>query len=97
VTAPRTWHLEYFDNGAWKRVAATAPYTAALHAFTTVTFALVTTRCLRAVFEASTDGATYAAVAAQEWEVLATEKRSPARVPVRGAANADCRDAVVPS
>ncbi|MCC7000940.1 MAG: family 43 glycosylhydrolase [Gemmatimonadaceae bacterium] len=91
VTAPRAWRLEYFEGGAWRSVSATAQYTTNLHAFNRVEFAPVKTRCLRAVFDASTDGKTYAAVAAQEWEVHATVKRVPARLSPKGAANAACR------
>jgi hypothetical protein len=50
----------------------------------------VTTRCLRAVFDASTDGASFAAVALQEWEVFSTRPRAPQRPSVKGAATADC-------
>ncbi|MGE0440134.1 MAG: family 43 glycosylhydrolase [Gemmatimonadales bacterium] len=91
VTAPRAWHLEYFDGQDWRPVGATTPYPAALGTFNRISFAPVTTRCLRAVFDASTDGSTYAAVALQEWEVLATTPRPPRRVPPRDRASPLCR------
>jgi hypothetical protein len=50
----------------------------------------VTTRCLRAVFDASTDGTSYAAVALQEWEVYSTHPRAARRPSVKGAASPDC-------
>lgn len=55
-----------------------------------VDFAPVTTRCLRAVFDASTDGVSFAAVALQEWEVFSTRVRAPRRPSVKGAATASC-------
>jgi hypothetical protein len=42
-------------------------YSSTLNADNRVDFAPVTTRCLRAVFDASTDGVSFAAVALQEW------------------------------
>ena len=50
----------------------------------------VSTRCLRAVFTASTDGTTFAAVAEQERQVEALEKRVARREPMRGLASASC-------
>jgi hypothetical protein len=90
VAPPKAWRLEYWDGAQWRAVSATSPYTSTLHASNRVDFAPVTTRCLRAVFDASTDGATYAAVALQEWEAYSTSKRAPRRQSVKGAANANC-------
>lgn len=90
VAPPKTWHLEYRDGNAWKPVDATSPYTSALNADNRVTFAPVTTRCLRAVFDASTNDTTYAAVALQEWEAYATHARAARRPSVKGAASPDC-------
>jgi hypothetical protein len=67
-----------------------SPYTSTADADNKVEFSPVTTRCLRAVFDASTDGATFAAVALQEWEVYSTRARPPRRPSVKGAATADC-------
>ncbi|MDC7677416.1 family 43 glycosylhydrolase [Asticcacaulis machinosus] len=71
VAPPKAWHLEYWSDAdkKWTPIAAQYP-AATLNAFNDVAFEPVTTRCLRAVFDASTDGKTYAAVAAQEWEAL---------------------------
>lgn len=78
VAPPAAWHLEYWDGG-WKPVPAaygTAPGT-----FQEVRFAPLTTRCLRAVFEASQGGGTYAGVGVQEWEALAPTGRVPSLAP----------------
>lgn len=90
VAPPKAWHLEYRDGNTWKSVNATSPYTANVNAFNRVDFAPITTRCLRAVFDASTDGKTFAAVAAQEWQAIATQSRAPLRMPVKGQASANC-------
>lgn len=78
VAPPATWHLEYWDGG-WKPVAAA--YGTAAGRFEEVRFAPVTTRCLRAVFDASSAGGTFAGVGVQEWEVLAPRARRPAAAP----------------
>ena len=90
VAPPTAWRLEYWDDGAWKAVDAALPYTSTLNADTRVDFAPVTTRCLRAVFDASTDGATFAAVALQEWKVFSTRARPVQRPSAKGAATANC-------
>lgn len=71
VAPPRAWHLEYRHAGRWRPVPRASGYGTAPGVRQRVRFAPVTTRCLRAVFEASGDGATHAAVAVQEWEALA--------------------------
>lgn len=73
VAPPRAWHLEYWTGSGWAAVAGASGYPAGMDGFNAVSFAPVTTRCLRAVFDASGDGKTWAAVAAQEWEALAPE------------------------
>lgn len=90
VAPPKAWHLEYWDGAAWKTVDARSPYTSTLNTDNRVEFAPVTTRCLRAVFDASTNGSSYAAVALQEWKVYSTRRRPPQRPSVRGAASANC-------
>ena len=55
-----------------------------------VEFTPVTTRCLRAVFDASTNDTTYAAVALQEWEAYSARPRAARRPSVKGAASPDC-------
>ena len=77
------------DNGERKRAEAAAQSEAPGRG-NRVDFAPVTTRCLRAVFDASTDGATFAAVALQEWEVFSTRARPPQRPSIKGAAAVDC-------
>ncbi len=91
VAPPKSWRLEYWDGAQWTAVSAHTPYTSVLNAYNRVEFAPVTTRCLRAVFDASTDGKTYAAVAAQEWQALSTRARPPLRPSVRGAAMVNCQ------
>ena len=90
VAPPRAWWLEYRDGNTWKPVSASTPYTSNANAFNTVSFTPVTTRCVRAMFDASTDGKTYAAVAAQEWQVMATTLQKPLRQSRKGSASPNC-------
>ncbi len=76
VAPPAAWHLEYWDRG-WKRVPG-ATGTAAGR-WQALRFPAITTRCLRAVFDASQAGGEVAGVGVQEWEALA-----PAAAPPRG-------------
>jgi hypothetical protein len=50
----------------------------------------VSRRQRRAVFDASTDGSSFAAVALQQWEVVSSRPRVPRRPSVKGAASASC-------
>ncbi|WP_240699999.1 family 43 glycosylhydrolase [Sphingomonas gei] len=86
VAPPAAWHLEYWDKG-WKPVRGASGSGTAPGALQAVRFAPVTTRCLRAVFDASGSGP-YAGVGVQEWEVLAPQPRVPAAAP--GVAAAAC-------
>jgi Glycosyl hydrolases family 43 len=95
VAPPQRWRLEYWTESGWEPVRNSTPYTATLHADNRVEFTPITTRCLRAVYDASTDGATFAAVAAQEWQVFATQPRVPQQRPPRRGASATC-DAAAP-
>lgn len=70
VAPPASWRIEYWDRG-WKPVPRADRYGTAVGAFQETRFAPVTTRCLRAVFQASHAGGSNAALAVQEWEVLA--------------------------
>lgn len=70
VAPPATWHLEYWTGRAWHPVANHGSYPTSIHSFAEVAFDPVTTRCLRAVLNASGGDAKYAAVAAEEWEAL---------------------------
>ena len=79
VAPPASWRIEYWDEARhdWKRVQAQAPYGTEPGKFQTVAFRPVTTRCLRAVMQASGTGDNHAGMAVQEWEVLAGEARVP--------------------
>ena len=68
VAPPASWRLEYRSGDAWVPISHASDYTTTMGSFNEVTFDPVTTRCLRAVFDASGDGQQYAAVAVQEWE-----------------------------
>jgi hypothetical protein len=72
VAPPRAWHLEYRRDGRWLPVTGASAYGTAPDVRQHVRFAPVTTRCLRAVFDASGDGDAHAGIAVQEWEALAT-------------------------
>ena len=71
VAPPAAWHLEYHSGDQWHPVANASGYPTPIGSFVDVTFDPVTTRCLRAVFDASGSGQQYAGVAVQEWEALA--------------------------
>jgi hypothetical protein len=92
VAPPKDWRLEYWDDAtaAWRPVNATTSYGVRLDMYNRVTFTPVTTRCLRAVFDASSDGSSYAAVALQEWQVYAAQARPALRKSPTKAASADC-------
>ena len=85
VAPPRAWHLEYWDKG-WKRVRGAGTYGAVPGKFQAVAFPAVTTRCLRAVFDASGDGDIHAGVGVQEWEALAPRSAAPPAEPDERAA-----------
>jgi hypothetical protein len=78
IAPPRGWHLEYWDDG-WKRVPGTSGYGTAPDMWQTVRFRAITTRCLRAVFQASGTAGRYAGLAVQEWEALALHAVAPSR------------------
>ena len=83
VAPPAKWHLEYWSSTGkrgWKPVPNPSSYGTDPGTFQNVSFDRITTRCLRAVMEASTDGKTHAALAVQEWEVDAP---APAPVHIR--------------
>ena len=69
VAPPARWHLEYWNDG-WTPVARPQGFGTAVGSFQTASFAPVTTRCLRAVFDASGTDAGHAGIAVQEWEAL---------------------------
>jgi hypothetical protein len=77
VAPPAAWRLEYWDGG-WKPVRSASSYATAPDTWQAVRFPAITTRCLRAVFDASGKGARHAGVAVQEWEALAPRAAVPA-------------------
>jgi hypothetical protein len=77
VAPPAAWHLEYRSGDEWRPIATTSGYPTTIGSFVDVKFDRVTTRCLRAVFDASGDGKQYAGVAVQEWETLAPKVIAP--------------------
>jgi hypothetical protein len=76
VAPPRAWHLEYRRDGRWLPVPRPSGYGTAPGVRQSVRFAPVSTRCLRAVFDASGDDGAHAGVAVQEWEALAPDPQS---------------------
>ncbi|WP_413060839.1 family 43 glycosylhydrolase [Sphingomonas carotinifaciens] len=80
VAPPARWRLEYWNKG-WQPVQQANVYGTASEAWQTVRFAPVTTRCLRAVFDASGSGGRHAGVAVQEWEALAPQTKAPTEAP----------------
>jgi hypothetical protein len=76
VAPPKAWRMEYWDAG-WKPVRDPKGFGAGVDDFEAAAFAPVTTRCVRAVFDASSAGGTYAGLAVQEWEVLAPTVQPP--------------------
>jgi hypothetical protein len=76
VAPPRSWRMEYWDAG-WRPVRDPKGFGTGVDDFEAAAFAPVTTRCVRAVFDASSAGGTYAGLAVQEWEVLAPTIQPP--------------------
>ena len=82
IAPPAAWHLEYQTRGQWVPVANASGYQATVGSFVNVNFDPITTRCLRAVFDASGDGIHYAGVAVEEWEALAPEVILASTIPL---------------
>jgi hypothetical protein len=80
VAPPAAWHLEYRSGDQWRPVTNASGYLTPTGTFVDVSFDRVTTRCLRAVFDASGDGQQYAGVAVQEWETLAPKVVAPSEL-----------------
>ncbi len=76
VAPPTAWHLEYWD-GAWKPVPGADRYGTEPDVWQSVRFPAITTRCLRAVFDASGRGDRHAGIAVQEWEALTPRAAAP--------------------
>ncbi|WBO20795.1 family 43 glycosylhydrolase [Sphingomonas abietis] len=85
VAPPASWQLQYWD-GAWKPVPGASGYGTAVDAPQETRFKTITTRCLRAVFQASQAGGHYAGFGVPEWQVLAPSAHVP--TPARDAAPA---------
>ncbi|MBD8101232.1 OmpL47-type beta-barrel domain-containing protein [Plantibacter sp. CFBP 8775] len=76
VSDPSSWRLQSWKSGAWVDVVNPSGYPTSTTAEHTVTFEPVTTTRLRAVLNASSNGANppaYSALAVEEWRVLAAE------------------------
>ncbi|MEB1530490.1 family 43 glycosylhydrolase [Xanthomonas sp. WHRI 7945] len=89
VAPPARWRLEYRKDGQWLPLAQAA-HAPVADRVQTLRFAPVTTRCVRAVFDASGADGRYAAVAVQEWEMWAT--RAQRLAPADAAAAQQCDD-----
>lgn len=74
VAVPKAWHIEYWDEAEWRTVNPTGPYTTLSGDYSQVSFKPVTTRCVRAVMDASTDTKSYAAFGVLEWQILSPDK-----------------------
>ncbi|GAA0454549.1 hypothetical protein Aca07nite_69220 [Actinoplanes capillaceus] len=72
VAAPARWRIQYW-NGQWTDVPGAGGYPTGTQGFQDTTFDPVTTTQVRAVFDASTNGSTYSAVAVEEWKILAAQ------------------------
>ena len=79
VAPPKGWRIDYWDADAktWKPVASPSGYGTTPGAWQDTSFAPVTTRCVRATFDASSADGTNAAVAVQEWQLLAPTAAVP--------------------
>ncbi|GIH25293.1 hypothetical protein Aph01nite_36030 [Acrocarpospora phusangensis] len=78
VAAPARWRVQYWnlDTGQWADVPNPSGYPTGTQGFQNTTFDPVTTTQVRAVFDASTNGSTYSAVAVEEWKILAVQPES---------------------
>lgn len=91
VAPPASWHLEFWKDGAWLPAPDPSGYpTGTSGSFVQVHFREITTRCLRAVFDASGNGQQFAALGVEEWEALAPRDVPPSQLPPAPAAGAGC-------
>ncbi|WIX25693.1 family 43 glycosylhydrolase [Xanthomonas arboricola pv. corylina] len=90
VAPPARWHLEFRQGGQWHPVQPSDNYGTRVDRYEAVSFAPVTTRCMRVVLDASGAGTRHAALAVQEWEVLAPQ---PQRLPAASVADSRHCDA----
>jgi hypothetical protein len=70
VAPPKSWRIDYWNGAGWEAVKHPSGYPTELDQFQETHFDAVTTRCLRATFDASSSGSRFAGIAVQEWEVL---------------------------
>jgi hypothetical protein len=75
VAAPAQWRIQYWDldTGQWADVPNPSGFPTGTQGFQDTTFDPVSTTQVRAVFDASTNGSTYSAVAVEEWKILAAQ------------------------
>ncbi|MEV4808858.1 family 43 glycosylhydrolase [Micromonospora avicenniae] len=83
VAAPASWRIQYWDldAGQWADVPNPSGFPTGTRGFQDTSFDPVTTTQVRAVFDASTNGSTYSAVAVEEWKVLAAQPESAVTAP----------------
>ncbi|WP_341483391.1 OmpL47-type beta-barrel domain-containing protein [Micromonospora cathayae] len=83
VAAPARWRIQYWNTaaGQWADVPDPSGYPTGTQGFQHTTFDPVTTTQVRAVFDASTNGSTYSAVAVEEWKVLAAQPDTAVTAP----------------
>jgi len=94
IAPPQEWLLQYRTDGRWQPVSPSdGDYARAPGEVVEVEFPALTTRCIRALFMASTDGRAHAALAVQEWEVLAPKAQVLA-APAGESAAQHCDDEV---
>ncbi|CAL4869658.1 hypothetical protein MMA231_03950 (plasmid) [Asticcacaulis sp. MM231] len=91
VALPTAWHLEYWDKTGWKPVSETHPTTPRADGVSETHFKPITTRCLRAVMDASTDGKSYAAFGVLEWQALSPTTFVPTTPPPKEPAPSICK------
>lgn len=92
VAPPARWHLQYRSGGRWLPVPHPSGYGTATGTPQEVRFDALSTRCLRAVFDAAGSGDAHAAVAVQEWEALAPQPQRPTPPPAAHGGEADACD-----
>ncbi|WP_438941273.1 family 43 glycosylhydrolase [Micromonospora craterilacus] len=83
VAAPARWRIQYWnlDTGQWADVPNPSGFPTSTQGFQNTTFDPVTTTQVRAVFDASTNGSTYSAVAVEEWKILAAQPSTAVTAP----------------
>jgi len=74
VAPPKSWSMDYWDGNAWRPVPHASAFGAEVGAYQSTQFDPIVTRRVRATFNASGSAGRNAAVAVQEWEILAPAK-----------------------